>query len=166
MRALIPSQGDGDTIAGYVGKYATKTADDGGWLAHRIRSRAELERLGLRPHVLELVRTAWVLGGRRDLRGMRLREHAHTLGYPGQFSSKSVAYSTTFSALRRVRADYVDGLWGPRPDYDGDWRYAGRGYDSPAASALAAALLEARRTVSGQLPGGSAPSATNGSTTP
>ena len=40
---------------------------------------------------------------------LRLRDHAHTLGYGGQFSSKSVRFSTTFAALRRARADYVHG---------------------------------------------------------
>ena len=40
-------------------------------------------------------------------RHLRLRDHAHTLGYGGQFSSKSVRFSTTFAALRQARADYV-----------------------------------------------------------
>ena len=144
VRVLV---GDGDSdagaIAGYIGKYASKTADGTAGLAHRIRTRGELERLDLRAHLLAMVRTAWVLGGRRNLAALRLRDHAHTLGYPGQFSSKSVAYSTTFGALRRARADYVDGLWGARPDYDGEWCYAGRGYDSAEAETLASALLDA-----------------------
>ena len=54
-------------------------------------ARAQIERLGLRPHIVALVRTAWTLGRRRELAPLRLRDHAHTLGYPGQFSSKSVA---------------------------------------------------------------------------
>ena len=116
--------------------------------------------------MVELVRSAWVLGGRRELGTLRLRDHAHTLGYPGQFSSKSVAFSTTFSALRRARADYVEGLRGARPDYDGAWRYAGRGYDSPEAETLAAALLDARVAVSHRLSTGSTTSTTKGSTRP
>ena len=145
VRVLSPGEGtDADAVAGYVGKYASKTADGTAVLAHRIRSRAELERLALRPHMLALARTAWVLGGRRTLARLGLRDHAHTLGYPGQFSSKSVRYSTTFEALRRARADYVEGLWGERPDYDGEWRYSGRGYASPEAEVLADTLREAR----------------------
>jgi hypothetical protein len=167
VRVLVPESGtDAEAIAGYVGKYASKTADATAGLAHRIRSRGELERLDLRTHVVELVRSAWVLGGRRELGTLRLRDHAHTLGYPGQFSSKSVAFSTTFSALRRARADYVEGLRGARPDYDGAWRYAGRGYDSPEAETLAAALLDARVAVSHRLSTGSTTSTTKGSTRP
>lgn len=166
IRVLEPHAGDADAIAGYIGKYASKTADSGGWLAHRIRKRAEIERLALRPHVVAMVRTAWVLGLRRQLAPLHLKEHAHTLGYGGQFSSKSVAYSTTFSALRRVRADYVEGLRGPRPDYDGEWRYAGRGYDSPESEALAAALLDARLMGSKKVPDGATPTSTESSTAP
>jgi hypothetical protein len=164
IRVLDPDAGDADAIAGYIGKYASKTADSGGWLAHRIRTRAEIERLTLRPHLVALVRAAWILGCHRQLSPLHLREHAHTLGYGGQFSSKSVAYSTTFSALRAARADYVDGLRGARPDYDGEWRYVGRGYDSPEAETLAEALLDARLIVSRGLPNGSTSSATEGST--
>ena len=92
---------------------------------------------------------------------LRLRDHAHTLGYPGQFSSKSVAFSTTFGALRRARADYVHGVRGGDSDtirlrhdfdYDGEWRYTGRGYGDPEADVLAAALLE---SAPGGLPPGS-----------
>jgi hypothetical protein len=164
IRVLDPRQGDADAIAGYVGKYASKTADSGGWLAHRIRKRAEIERLALRPHLVAMVRTAWVLGLRRKLAPLRLHEHAHTLGYGGQFSSKSVAYSTTFSALRAARADYVEDIRGARPDYDGQWRYAGRGYDSPQAELLAEALLDARLMASHRGPGTSSSSATQSST--
>ena len=52
---------------------------------------------------------AWDLGRRQELGALRLRAHAHTLGYRGQFSSKSLRYSTTFGALRAARADYVRG---------------------------------------------------------
>jgi hypothetical protein len=169
VRVLLSDEGaDAEAIAGYVGKYASKTADGTGQLAHRIRSRADIERLGpgLRAHVVSLVRTAWALGGRRELSRLRLREHAHTLGYGGQFSSKSVRYSTTFEALRRARADYVEGLGGARPDYDGEWRYAGRGYDSPAAESLAAALLEARLRGQRKVPPSSTATSTTSSTAP
>jgi hypothetical protein len=151
---------DGETdaiaIAAYVAKYASKTADGTPWLAHRIRSRAEIEHLALRPHTVAMVRTAWVLGGRRRLAALRLRDHAHTLGYGGQFSSKSVAFSTTFSALRAARAEFVEGGFEPVFDYDGEWRYAGRGYDDPLSDALAATLLEVRLETARRVPGTSA----------
>ena len=101
VRVLVPGDDvDSTAIAAYVAKYATKTADGTAWLAHPIRSAAQLERLELRPHVVSLVRTAWALGRRKDLSHLRLRAHAHTLGYTGQFSSKSQRFSTTFTALR------------------------------------------------------------------
>ena len=110
VRALEPADpSDAVAIAAYVAKYATKTADGSPWLAHRIRSAAQIEHLELRPHVVALVRTAWMLGGRRELRGLGLRDHAHALGYAGQFSSKSVRFSTTFKALRAARVLYARG---------------------------------------------------------
>jgi hypothetical protein len=123
-----------------------------------------------------MVKTTWALGGRRNLAPLRLRDHAHTLGYPGQFSSKSVAFSTTFGALRRARADYVHGVRGGDSDtdfdsdtgfdYDGEWRYSGRGYGDPEADVLAAALLGARLEGSRRVPGGSRSTSRKGSRTP
>jgi hypothetical protein len=131
-------------IAAYVAKYATKTVDDAGWLAHRVRSIAHLERLVLPPHLARLVRTAWALGSRRHLRHLRLREHAHTLGYGGQFSSKSRRYSTTFAALRDARAAFARGDGEGDIDFDGEWRFGGRGYAHPDAAGLAEALTVVR----------------------
>jgi hypothetical protein len=145
------------TIAAYVAKYATKTVDDTGRLAHRIHSAAHLERLGLRPQLAALVRTAWALGSRRELRHLRLCEHAHSLGYGGQFSSKSRRYSTTFAALREARAVFARGDSEDDIDFDGEWRFGGRGYAHPDAAGLAEALTEALRVPRGvpePVPGG------------
>jgi len=131
-------------IAAYVAKYATKTVDEAGWLAHPIRSVAHLERLVLAPHLARLVRTAWALGSRRPLRHLALREHAHTLGYGGQFSSKSRRYSTTFAALRDARAAFARGDSEGDIDFDGEWRFGGRGYAHPDAAGLAEVLSEVR----------------------
>ena len=110
IRVLIPDDGgDSTAIAAYVAKYATKTADGSPWLAHPIRSTAQLERLALRPHIVALVRAAWSLGQYKALHSLRLRAHAHTLGYTGQFSSKSLRFSTTFGALRAARMQHVSG---------------------------------------------------------
>ena len=157
VRHLAAGTADPTTIAAYVAKYATKTVDDAGWLAHPIRSLAHLERLALRPHLATLVRTAWILGSRRGLRHLRLREHAHTLGYGGQFSSKSRRYSTTFAALRDARTAYARGDGADDFDFDGEWRFGGRGYADPDAAGLAEALNEARlvpRPVPEPVPGG------------
>ena len=144
IRVLLPEQpGDSTAIAAYVAKYATKTADGTPWLAHPIRSRAQLERLVLRPHILRLVREAWTLGQHKELRPLRLQLHAHTLGYTGQFSSKSLLFSTTFGALREARVLHVIGVRDDALDYDGEWRYAGRGYLHPESNQVAETLLEA-----------------------
>jgi hypothetical protein len=148
VRALSPSDPDDATaIAAYVAKYATKTADGSGWLAHPIRSRAQLEHLALRPHVVGLVRTAWHLGGRRELSHLGLRAHAHALGYGGQFSSKSARFSTTFGALREARVAFArhDGDEDDGVEWDGEWTYAGRGYAHVEGTALAEHLAEATR---------------------
>jgi hypothetical protein len=163
VRVLIPSrEGDSTAIAAYVAKYATKTADGTPWLAHPIRSRAQLERIVLRPHIARLVREAWTLGQHKELRSLRLQPHAHTLGYTGQFSSKSLLYSTTFGALRQARVLHVKGAREVGPDYDGEWRYAGRGYAHPESNQVAETLLEASLRV----PQTFHSTSTNSSTTP
>ena len=148
VRRLEPGDSaDAIAIAAYVAKYATKTADGSPWLAHRIRSAAEIEHLELRPHIVRLVRTAWTLGGRREVADLGLRAHAHALGYGGQFSSKSVRYSTTFKALRAARVLYARGEAEDPFDFDGEWRFAGRGYAHAEADLLARRLYEAARGV-------------------
>jgi len=149
---LADAEAESACVAAYVAKYATKTADGTGGLAHPIRSAAQLERLDVRTHIARLVRTTWTLGRLKPLAPLGLRAHAHTLGYCGQFSSKSLRYSTTFSALRDARVLYVKGSLGGEPDYDGEWRYAGRGYSDPESDELAASLFEASRNVPQTVP--------------
>ena len=144
VRVLVPGHdGDSTAIAAYVAKYATKTADGTPGLAHPIRTTAQLERLVLRPHIVRLVRESWALGRYKELAPLRLRAHAHTLGYTGQFSSKSQRFSTTFGALREARILHVKGAREDRSDYDGEWQYAGRGYVHPESNRVATSLLEA-----------------------
>lgn len=143
---------DAVAIAAYVAKYATKTADGTAWLAHPIRSAAQIERLELRPHIVELVRTAWRLGSRRELVHLGLRAHAHALGYSGQFSSKSARFSTTFQALRAARVAFAGGDGDDEFDYDGEWRFSGRGYSDPLAGELAQSLAEASGRGRGRVP--------------
>lgn len=143
---------DAVAIAAYVAKYATKTADGTAWLAHPIRSAAQIERLELRPHIVELVRTAWRLGARRELVHLGLRGHAHALGYSGQFSSKSTRFSTTFQALRAARVAFARGDGDDEFDYDGEWRFSGRGYSDPLAGELAQILAEASGKARGRVP--------------
>jgi hypothetical protein len=169
---VIQADGDSRAIAAYIAKYATKTADGSASLAHPVRSAAQLERLDVRPHVAALVRTAWRLGLSRDLQFLNLRAHAHTLGYPGQFSSKSQHFSTTFAALRGARAVYrqdrsaeMDAAGAGRP-FDSEWRYAGRGYEHPESNQLADALFAATTRVPRRVRTTSTDGSTNSSTKP
>lgn len=143
--------GDVSAAARYLAKYAVKGSESSGALARRLTSLAQLRRLGLPPHTERLVETAWRLGGRRELRSLRLRDHAHTFGYRGHFATKSQRYSTTFGALRAARAAYRR----PEEEAETDFLYAGRGYRTPATARLAEVLAEAARTLPRGSPGGS-----------
>jgi hypothetical protein len=133
---------DDRKIAAYAAKYATKTSDGAGVLARPIRSAVAIDRLKLRPHLARLVRTAWDLGGAAEWSDLRLRAHAHTFGFPGHLTTKSIRYSTTFSALRQARKDIAAARSGWEPTGSG-WHYLGRGYQHPDGSFLAEALGEA-----------------------
>jgi hypothetical protein len=87
---------DGNAVAGYLAKYATKDAGIGGGLDRRIRVKGMIERAELSDHARALMRSAWTLSPR----------WAHTLGFRGHFLTKARRYSVTFAALRSVRAEY------------------------------------------------------------
>ncbi|WP_327106799.1 replication initiator [Nonomuraea glycinis] len=83
-----------------------------------------------------------------DLAPLRLRQWAHMLGFRGHFSTKGRAYSTTLTALRRVRQEYREAQELQRLPYDptstlvlAHWKYAGQGF-TPGESALAATANE------------------------
>jgi hypothetical protein len=88
-------------VANYVAKYATKSTDDAGALDRRLRSIEDLDIRGVTGHLRRLVETAWHLGGRSDLSG--LRRWAHTLGFGGHWLTKSRRYSVTLGSLRAER---------------------------------------------------------------
>jgi hypothetical protein len=87
---------DGNAVAGYLAKYATKDAGAGGGLDRRIRVKGVIERAELSDHARALMRCAWTLSPR----------WAHSLGFRGHFLTKARRYSVTFAALRGVRAQY------------------------------------------------------------
>jgi hypothetical protein len=142
-----------EQVAGYIAKYATKATESFGSGLDRRLDPDDLDRLdGLPAHVVELVRAAWELGGRRELEGLRLRAWAHMLGFRGHWSTKSRRYSTTFTVLRRARAQFAkrrrahDGVpldaW-DRPEDDQavvvitSWVYVGAGYETEGERWLA-----------------------------
>ena len=124
-------------VAAYVAKYATKTADSTGALAHRIRSKSEIATLQVNDHQRRLVETAWALGS-GTFRDLGLRRCAHSFGYRGHVVTKSLRYSTTFTELRETRAEYRSHA-GTRALGGDDlhFGYAGRGYDDPDTGLLA-----------------------------
>jgi hypothetical protein len=140
-----------EAVAFYVAKYATKNTEAMPGLDHAL-TEAEVECLTGRPHVVRLVRTAWLMGNRPSLGDLKLRKAAHQLGFRGHWSTKSRRYSTTFGALRGARPEHVrrkkakDGIpldaWG-RPESEEavvvlrEWRYVASGYQSEGEKWLA-----------------------------
>ncbi|MFE3859106.1 replication initiator [Streptomyces goshikiensis] len=128
----ITALGDGEltdtAVAGYVAKYATKSAEDSGTVDRSLvcrtcsgrgtvggrvkdlcpdcegtRQAEPLRELPVHRHVRQMIRTAWYLGGLPEFADLKLCKWAHMLGFRGHFSTKSRAYSTTLGALRDVR---------------------------------------------------------------
>ncbi|WP_221348280.1 replication initiator [Streptomyces beigongshangae] len=94
-------------VAAYIAKYATKGAETAtGALDRPLKFLAELAQLDICDHTRRLIRTAWMLGNRKDLEELRLHAWAHMLGFRGHFSTKSRRYSTTLGALRTARAEW------------------------------------------------------------
>ncbi len=147
-----------EAVAAYIAKYATKSAEEFGGLDHRVRG-PDIEHQDLGEHVARLVRACWSLGGRPEFAGLRLRQWAHQLGFGGHFLTKSRRYATTFGALRRARAEHAIRVrfngdprdaWGRSAGAGGvvilaQWRFAGRGYTTPADTDLAGVMAEEAR---------------------
>jgi hypothetical protein len=159
-RALTPEQ-----VAGYLAKYATKSATDSTNTdsPHARRLRATIAEVTDRIHS----------DARRD--GIPLREHPygllwkwrHMLGFRGHFSTKSRRYSVTLGQLRRRRVRYERALAAANRegrtldvrDLDdllqadveettlviGHWTYAGSGWDTDGDTELAKAAAARAR---------------------
>ncbi|MFG2561618.1 replication initiator [Streptomyces sp. NPDC048496] len=92
-------------VAGYVAKYATKGTEAAtGTLDHQLKRITDLWFESVPEHAARMIRTAWALGARDDLKHLNLRKWAHMLGFRGHFSTKTRTYSTTLGALRAARA--------------------------------------------------------------
>jgi hypothetical protein len=136
-------------VAAYVAKYATKAAECTGTIDRRLTPADRLADLPIREHARRLIGECLRLGQLPELGSLRLIAWAHMLGFRGHFSTKSRAYSTTFSALRTERARHRrehaidDSLW-PASEADNtlviaQWQFARRSYSPvtrlPAADA-------------------------------
>jgi hypothetical protein len=125
-------------VAAYVAKYATKAAECTGTIDRRITPADRLADLPIREHARRLIAECLGLGKLPQLRNLRLTAWAHMLGFRGHFSTKSRAYSTTFSALRAERIQHqrehaIDGSLWPTPEADNTlviahWKFARRGH--------------------------------------
>ena len=135
------TEADPARVAGYVAKYATKTTDDALGLARRFRDQHDLTLARTSRHLKRLAQCAWDLGGRPEFQALRLREHAHTLGFTGQLLTKSRGFSTTFGALRAARANHAEAGLDPAP-LDATWAYVDRGYSDPRAETLVELLTD------------------------
>ncbi|MEV6212720.1 replication initiator [Kitasatospora sp. NPDC051914] len=118
-------------VAGYVAKYATKSAEGTGTIDRPLycgtcKGRGRIPTpngltdectscdgtglaepiadLNVAQHVRQMIRTCWDLGHRAtDFAELKLTKWAHMLGFRGHFSTKSRRYSTTLGALRGAR---------------------------------------------------------------
>ena len=158
-RALSPEQ-----VAGYLAKYATKSAEDTGAFdnPHHRRIRATTRSLAIR------ARASAAEGAATESPYALLGKWVHMLGFRGHFASKSRRYSITLGALRRARrraqALIAESRASGRPvdlaaleadllaDDDADttlvighWSYAGTGWATEGQRVLANAVAARAR---------------------
>jgi hypothetical protein len=151
VQEITPGAGpDGlsdQAVAVYVAKYVTKGDLPGLVLPHRLRSAGQIEATpGLSEHARALMRTAWVLGGKPEYEGLRLRLWAHQLGFRGTIATKSRMYSTTYGALRTARREFHrhERFDPATTETDSSWRFVGVGL-TLAEAALAAGIASGVR---------------------
>lgn len=134
-------------VAAYVAKYVTKGDIAGLVLPNRLRSERQIETTpGLSEHARRLMRTAFELGGLEPYEHLRLRTWAHQLGFRGHILTKSLRYSTTYTALRTARACFhrVGSADGAQTVTDSSWRLDHVGH-TPSEAALARTIARNRR---------------------
>jgi hypothetical protein len=150
---------NGQAVANYIAKYATKTISGHGLPSQRLRCKADLGNLRCSAHYRRMITAAWQLGGTRH--DTRFRAWAHMLGYGGHFLTKSRRYSVTFGQLRAARAEHRRAARAAAPGRDAwgrsldetvvlilptIWTYGGTDLNptTPIAELAAAAAARAR----------------------
>jgi hypothetical protein len=148
---------NGQAVANYIAKYATKTLAAPGVPSHRLRVLGEVEALRCSAHYRQMITAAWHLGSTRH--DARFRAWAHMLGYGGHFLTKSRRYSVTFGQLRQARTDHRRQHRPPGSDRDSWgrsldetlvlvlptlWTYDGIGHTTPTQGAELAVAAAAR----------------------
>lgn len=130
-------------VAAYVAKYVSKSVGDSGGIDYRITDTEGIRLAPVTAHLRALMGVCWRLGGLAELASLNLRSWTHTLGYRGHVLTKSRRYSTTYGALRTVRAEHQSGGTAV-PDgavTDSAWRYVGSGH-TLAEAEVAAGIAE------------------------
>ncbi|GAA3127492.1 plasmid replication initiator protein [Streptomyces rectiviolaceus] len=136
-------------VAAYVAKYVSKSVGDSGGIDYRITDAESIRLAPVNAHLRALMAVCWRLGGLPELESLNLRSWTHALGYRGHVLTKSRRYSTTYGALRTVRAEHQSGGAGI-PDgavTDSAWRYVGSGHtlaEAEIAAGIAEGLRDAR----------------------
>lgn len=134
-------------VAAYVAKYVTKGDIAGLVLPNRLRSEGQIDTTpGLSEHARRLMHTAWELGGLEQCEGLKLRTWAHQLGFRGHILTKSLRYSTTYTALRAARSDFhrSERLGAAETVTESSWRLDHVGH-TPSEAALARAIALEKR---------------------
>jgi hypothetical protein len=139
----------GEAVAAYISKYQTKGTETFG-LAGRPMHPAQARRMGLSDHVCRILDTCHQLARTPGLDVERLERWTHMLGFRGHAFTKSRRFSTTFSALRRARADHQRRTErearGLPDDHDDDTTliinltYAGKDHTTTGDALLAASI--------------------------
>ena len=140
-------------VASYVAKYATKgTGAAVGGLDRPIRCASHIAARVVSPHHRRMIETCWQLGEIAEYQELGLHRWAHMLGFRGHFLTKSVKYSTTFTAIRDRRRNYQATQAFSRLGVESDtvtvvnhWDFVGVGHASDAEVELAHAIGERLR---------------------
>jgi hypothetical protein len=129
-------------VAAYIAKYVTKGDIPGLVLPNRLRSARQIEATpGLTEHARTLMRTCFALNWEPAFEALRLVLWAHQLGFRGHVLTKSRVYSTTYGALRGVRAAFrrPDAFDPQATETERDWRFDRVGH-SPGQAAVVAGI--------------------------
>ncbi|MFI5589833.1 replication initiator [Amycolatopsis sp. NPDC051758] len=138
-------------LAAYIAKYATKGTGKSEAADRPIRSQLDIDHLTVTAHHRRIIQTAWDLGELSAYEDLKLRRWAHMLAFRGHFLTKSMAYSTTFKAIRGDRRAFRLAETLKRLGLDdradsiavvNDWRFDGAGYRDDAERELAAGIAE------------------------
>ncbi|WP_329054972.1 replication initiation protein [Amycolatopsis sp. NBC_01488] len=138
-------------LAAYIAKYATKGTGKSEAADRPIRSQLDIDHLKVTTHHRRIIQTAWDLGDLQAYEDLKLRRWAHMLAFRGHFLTKSLAYSTTFKAIRGDRQAFRLAETLERLGLDdradsiavvNDWCFDGAGYRDDAERELAAGIAE------------------------